>query len=79
MYVRRACVDLLDAAWGVGLLCHRRGCIALEDGLVSLATHVSMHDAFSYRFALLLAVDLCWVDRGFDSWVLLGLLCNVPR
>ena len=27
------------------------------------------------RFALLLAVVLCWVDRCFESWVLLGLLC----
>ena len=27
------------------------------------------------RFALLLAVVLCWVDRYFDSWVLLGLFC----
>ena len=27
------------------------------------------------RFALLLAVVLCWVDRCFDSWLLLGLFC----
>ena len=27
------------------------------------------------RFALFLAVVLCWVDRWFDSWVLLGLFC----
>ena len=27
------------------------------------------------RFALLLAVVLFWVDRCFDSWVLLGLFC----
>ena len=27
------------------------------------------------RFALLLAVVLCWVDRCFDSWMLLALLC----
>ena len=27
------------------------------------------------RSSLLLAVDLCWVDCCFDSWVLLGLLC----
>ena len=27
------------------------------------------------RFALLLAVVLCWVDRSFDFLVLLGLLC----
>ena len=27
------------------------------------------------RFALLLAVVFCWVDRCFASWVLLGLLC----
>ena len=27
------------------------------------------------RFALLLAVVLCWVDRHFYSWVLLLLLC----
>ena len=26
-------------------------------------------------FALLLAVNLCFVDRCFDSWVLLGLFC----
>ena len=26
-------------------------------------------------FALLLAVVLCWVDRCFESWVLLGLHC----
>ena len=29
------------------------------------------------RLALRLAVVLCWVDRCFDSWVLLGLLCLV--
>ena len=29
----------------------------------------------SVRFALLVAVVLCWVDRCFDSWVLLGLCC----
>ena len=27
------------------------------------------------RFALLLAVVLCWVARCFGSWVLLGLFC----
>ena len=27
------------------------------------------------RIALLLAVILCWVDRCFDSWVLLGFFC----
>ena len=27
------------------------------------------------RFALLLAVGLCWVGRRLDSWVLLGLFC----
>ena len=27
------------------------------------------------RFALLLAVVLCWVDRCFDSWALSGLIC----
>ena len=31
------------------------------------------------RFALLLAVVLCLVDRCFDSWVLLGLLCLLRR
>ena len=27
------------------------------------------------RSTLLLAVVLCWVDGGIDSWVLLGLPC----
>ena len=27
------------------------------------------------RLALLLVVILCWVDRCFDSWVLLRLFC----
>ena len=40
VYVRRVCVDFLDAAWVcVGLLCLLRGCIALEFGLVSLGLH----------------------------------------
>ena len=29
------------------------------------------------RSTLLLAVVLCWVDRGFGSWVLLGVFCLV--
>ena len=46
--------------------------------LVSFASvyHVGVWFGF-VRSALLLAVVLCWVDRCFDSQVLLGLLCNL--
>ena len=67
VYVRHACVDLLDAAWGIamcrmGLLCILR------------AYRVGVWFG-SVRFALLIVVVICWVDRCFDSWVLLGLIC----
>ena len=64
--MRRVCVDLLDAAWGVGM-CRI---------VVSVTRVYRVGVLFGLvRFALLLADVLCWVDRCFDSWVLLGLLC----
>ena len=45
-----------------------------QGGLVLRRWHHSVWFGF-ITSALLLSVVLCWVDCGFDSWVLLGLLC----
>ena len=66
VHVRHVCVDLLHAGWGVAM-CRM---------VVSFTRVYRVGVWFGFvRFALLLAVVLCWVDRCFDSWVLLGLLC----
>ena len=64
--MRHVCVDILDAARGVAM-CR----IVLS---FSRVYRVGVWFGF-VRFALLLAVVLGWVNRYFDSWVLLGLFC----
>ena len=72
MYVRHVCIDLLDAAWGVAM-CR----------IVATCTRVYRVGVWLgvLRFAPLLAIVLSWVDRCFDSWVLLDLfyLLRVTR
>ena len=60
------CVDSLDVGWGLPT-CR----------IIVSFTRVN-RDGVCFglvRSALLLAVVLCWVDRCFDSWMLLALLC----
>ena len=66
MNVRRVCVDVLDAVWGVGM------CRTVAS--FTRVYRVGVWFGF-VRFALLLAVVLSWVARCFDSRVLLGLFC----